>query len=287
MMNILLSTNDSYMMPTTVLMESILDTQTTPVVFYMMWSDLSEDSRNALQTLVDSRNSSIFFIRIDEDAFAGLPTREYISRETYFRLLASKYLPKDMERILWLDGDMIVRRELNSLYYMEFEDNAVIACPHGDVMRSIMDVNCKNIRIEHREQYFNAGMMLCNLNRWREMNIEDKIVSILDRKLKMSFPGQDLTNLIFNGFVKCEDYIKYNCMIHSIADNETLARAKEEAVIVHYAGRAKPWIFSDIYFADEFDAFYEKTSYHETKLKRMPYFLMKKYYEMREKEVTE
>ena len=283
MINILLSTNDNYMMPTMVLMESVLDTQTAPVSFYLLWSDLKECSRAALREFAEGRGSTITFLKIDGDAFADLPTKDYISRETYFRLLAADLLPKELDRILWLDSDMIVRGNLDGLYDMDFEGAAVIACPHGQAMREVMDINCRNIRIEHREQYFNAGMMLCNLARWRTMDIKGRITRILGEDLPMEFPGQDLTNLVFNGSVKCKDYIRYNCMIHSIADKDTYDRAKEEAVIVHFVGRAKPWVFYDLYFADEFDVYYGRTRYGEKALNRKSYFFMKKLYEMRER----
>lgn len=283
MINILLSTNDNYMMPTTVLLESVFDTQTTPVSVYLLWSDLKEQSRTALREFVEDRGGSITFLETGSDAFADLPTKDYISRETYFRLLAADLLPKELDRILWLDSDMIVRGNLDGLYDMDFEGAAVIACPHGEVMREVIDINCRNIRIEHREQYFNAGMMLCNLAVWRTMDIIERISRILGEDLPMEFPGQDLTNLVFNGSVKCEDFIRYNCMIHSIADRATYDRAKEEAVIVHFVGRAKPWMFYDLYFADEFDVYYGRTPYGEKALNRRSYFFMKKLFEMKER----
>ena len=118
MINILLSTNDNYMMPTMVLMESVLDTQTAPVSFYLLWSDLKECSRAALREFAEGRGSTITFLKIDGDAFADLPTKDYISRETYFRLLAADLLPKELDRNLWLDSDMIVRGHLDCMTWI-------------------------------------------------------------------------------------------------------------------------------------------------------------------------
>lgn len=279
MINILVSTDDNYVMPTCVLLESIFDNQNEEIGVYLLWSNLSSTSIETINKIANGKRKNIHFIKIDDGIFAELKTKDYISKETYFRLMASKYLPKDMERILWLDSDMIIRGDISKLYNMNFDGNAVIACPHGNAMKATIDVNCKNIGIKYREQYFNAGMMLCNLCKWKQMDIEQKIREISSKKLKMEFPGQDLTNLVFNGSVKCVDFIKYNCMIHSLDCENLLNKAKAEALIVHFVGRAKPWMFNDLYFADEFRKYYSKTPYGDIVLKTTSYFQIKKMFD--------
>lgn len=278
-MNILLSTNDNYVMPTIVLIESLFKTQTATLYFYILFSDLQNDNVIFMENYVKEHDGNISFIHIDDSLFVHLPTKDYISKETYFRLLAASYLPKEIERVLWLDSDMLVRNDISNLYDMDFSDKAVIACPHGLAMKNEIDIVCKNINLRVRDEYFNAGMMLCNLNKWRQMNIITRINDILRLRITMTFPGQDLTNLVFNGDVKTIDYRIYNCMIHSLDTKELLDYTVKNAKIIHYVGRAKPWNFKDIPFQKEWEETYYQTPYGNQSLKLRSYTEWKKLYE--------
>lgn len=277
-MNILVSVNDKYMMPLTVLLQSLFDTNSECATIYFMCSELSEQSKDFARRFVEGRGSDIVFIPVGEQEFRGLPTKKYISRETYFRLLAAELLPNEVHRVLWLDADMVVNGGIAEFYSSEFDGAAVIACPHGPAMRPVILEDCANIGIEHPEQYFNAGMMLCNLDMWRTMDIPSRIAQIVSVPRTMQFPGQDLTNLVFNGRVKTADWRVYNCMVHSVEPQE-VPELKSTAKIIHYVGSAKPWQFKDIPFADTWMSFYERSPYGGRQLNRTSYAFMKAVWE--------
>ena len=277
-MNILISSNDNYVMPLTVLLQSLFDNHREPMVFWFLWSDLKEENRTFFSDYIHANGSEVHWLHVDEEAFRGLPTKKYISTETYYRLLAAELLPQDLDRILWLDADMVVNGSLQALYETDLEGYTVAACPHGTVMKATMMENCRNIGIVHPEQYFNAGVMLCSLSAWRSLDIPDRINGILSKEHRFMFPGQDLTNLIFNGTVKTENWKFWNCMTHSIL-SEDLPELKETARIIHFAGFAKPWQFYDLPFADVWKAYYDRTPFAGKPLKQMSYFRMKQMYE--------
>ena len=273
-MNILVSVNDTYVMPLAVLLQSLFETQSQPAVLWFMWSELKEENRVFFRDFAAARGADLHWIRIGEDAFRGLPTKKYISRETYFRLLAAEFLPETVDRVLWLDADMVIQGDISGFYGRDLTGYAVAACPHGSVMRPVMAENCRQTGIEKPEQYFNAGVMLCNLERWRQMDIPARITDILRTPRRMKFPGQDLTNLIFNGEVLTEDWRKYNCMTHSILP-EDLPELEKTAKIVHFAGFAKPWTFTDLPFSDAWKYWYDRSPFAGRPLKRTSYFRMK------------
>ena len=228
--------------------------------------------------MTEARGAKMIWVPVGEKEFKGLPTKSYISRETYFRLLAADYLPESLDRILWLDADMVIDGDLSAFYHTDLTGYSVAACPHGAVMKGTMLENCERIGIEYPEQYFNAGVMLCNLQMWREMGILDRIQQILSVPRQMKFPGQDLTNLLFNGTVKTEDWRIYNCMTHSVLPEE-LPQLQKMAKIIHYAGTAKPWRFNDLPFADTWMKYYKRTAYGSRPLTRTSYFRMKAMYQ--------
>ena len=276
-MHLLVSTNDNYVMPLAVLLESLFDNHSESFTIWFMCSDLSDKNRTFFENYIGSHGSALNWIPVSEEAFKGLPTKQYISRETYFRLLAADCLPSDLDRILWLDADMVVNGSISDFYSTDLTGYSVAACPHGDLMRPTMIENCEAIGIRDTSQYFNAGVMLCNLDMWRQMDIAERIRTILSAPHKFKFPGQDLTNLIFNGSVLTCDWEQWNCMTHSIASRD-LPKLTEKARIIHYTGFAKPWTFTDIPFADVWMTYFEKSPFRGTKLRRTSYFKMKEIY---------
>ena len=281
-MNILVSCNDQYMMPLSVLLGSLLENNPGQHVVYFMWADVSEDNRALVERLVEGHGSRVEYVPVGQTEFKGLPTKSYISRETYFRLLAADYLPADVGRILWLDADMAVNGPIDELYQIDFDGASVVACPHGPAMRDTIRENCALLGIEHPEQYFNAGMMLINLDAWRQMDVAGRIAEVLSRPRKMMFPGQDLTNLVFNGSVRTADWRRWNCMTHSIMPAD-LAELHQEARIIHYVGSAKPWKFTDIPLGDIWMGYYGKSPFAGEPLKRTSYARMRKMYELMQK----
>ncbi len=277
-LNILISSNDNYVMPLTVLLQSLFETQKQPMVFYFLCAELSYENRNFLNDYIRDNNSRLVFVSVPDNAFKALPTKKYISRETYFRLLSAELLPAAVSRALWLDADMVVRGDISDFYHLDLQKNAVAACPHGAVMKPTIYENCRNIGITFPDQYFNAGVMLCDLDCWREMDIPARIRDILSVPHEMMFPGQDLTNLIFNGHVLTEDWRVYNCMTHSILP-EDMPELTQIARIIHFAGFAKPWNFTDLPFSDLWKGFFDRSPFRNTPLKRTSYRLMKKMYE--------
>lgn len=278
MIHILISTNDSYVMPLSVLLQSLFETQKEPMKFWFMCSELNQENRDYFSAYFRNNHAEAEYVEIPQTAFLGLPTKKYISRETYFRLLAAEYLPAGLDRILWLDADMIAHGDLSDFYHSDFEGMSVTACPHGPIMRPKMIENSREIGMRHPEQYFNAGVMLCNLDEWRRMDIPARISRELSVPRKLMFPGQDLTNLIFNGSVKTEDWRVYNCMAHSILPEE-LPELRKIARIIHFAGFAKPWNFSDLPFSDLWKEYYDRSPFSGKPLKRTSYRIMKSLYE--------
>lgn len=277
-MNILVSSNDDYVMPLCVLLQSLFDTNPGSCDVWFLESGLSSDSRAVIDGLAARHGAAVTYVAVGDDEFAGLPTKKYISRETYFRLLAAQLLPASVDRVLWLDADMVVNGPIDGFYRTDFEGAAVVACPHGPAMRETIASDCELLGIDRPEQYFNAGVMLCNLAVWREMDVPGRIAQVAAQPRKMMFPGQDFTNLIFCGRVKTADWRIWNCMIHSVEPHEIPELART-AKIIHFVGSAKPWRFFDIPFADIWRSWYDKSPFADEPLRLTSHAKMRALYE--------
>ena len=283
-MDILISCNDRYGMPTMVMLTSLLSSYSGDSGSYhcvhMLESELSDEMNEKISTLVSGYGWDYKRIHVRDDLFERAKTLSYISRETYFRLLAPQVLPESVERILWLDSDILVRGDISSLFGLDLGGSAVAACGYGPAMEQLIRNNAVRLGLAHPETYFNAGVMLMDLPACRNAVSEDNLARIATEKTgDFLFPGQDTVNLLFDGMIRLLDYRVYNCMTHCIVTPEDLAYARENALIVHFPGEAKPWRFDDIHFSDEWAEWYRRCFGEYAPLRRMSYFRLKALYE--------
>lgn len=278
-MNILVSCNDNYLMPLEVMLKSFFDSNPSPVPhqIYMLRSSLSKEADDRLGDLVDSLGGVYHSIPVDSSDFDGAATKSYISKETYFRLMAAEYIPEEVDRILWLDADILVRKSLKDLFDVDLDGKWAAACSYGPSMISLIRRNAESLGLSHPGEYFNAGVMLYDLGACRKADIKSAQNDFFTKNKgkNLMFPGQDLVNAIFDGHVKIVDYRLWNSMTHCIARKDDLVYAKENAAIVHFPGRAKPWKFNDIHFADEWDDVYKSLYGKDFPDERLSYFSLK------------
>ena len=280
-MNILVSSNDRYKVPLMVMLSSFI--RHNPVrdgekhTVWLIESEMSEPVYREIEAFLAEKSVNLRRLHVSGELFAEAGTRAYISRETYYRLLAGNLLPETENRVLWLDADMLVRSSIRALYEHDLGEAMVAACGYGEPMRELIKDNADRLEMHHPESYFNAGMMLLNLKSCRENISQEKLQTLVsgDRTKDFLFPGQDVTNILFDGSVRLLDWRIWNCLIHCIRDTEDLEYEKENAAIVHYAGEAKPWKFSDIHFADEWMEEYRAVCGEDAQPKRMSYFRLK------------
>ena len=149
--NILICSDKNYIMPTAVLLKSLSlnnrtilnnsDEDLTAVKsntsiytidnlninVYILNSDLDDSDISNLKHIVNERNLNIISLKVNEDDFKDLPVSGHISKSAYYRILASELLPETVDRVLYLDCDIIINGSIKELYFEDFEDNYLIA----------------------------------------------------------------------------------------------------------------------------------------------------------------
>ncbi len=239
-MNIALCMNSKYVMPSTVCISSILENNSGPIDFYILYSYLEESEINFMKSIVKKYNesSSLIPIKIEDKFFDESPTLGR-SKEAYFRLLIPKVLPKDVDRCLYLDGDTIVYKNLNEFYNSDFKNNAFVV--NEDMGETIFyhkeRHSVLNIPLEYK--YFNSGVLLINLDWFRNGFDMNKIFDwIKNNPSKLKFLDQDVLNAHFYDKVTYtdgyfNDYLEI--LVSPLLANDNM----EKATIVHFI--KKPW----------------------------------------------
>lgn len=168
------------------------------------------------------------------------------------RLVLDKLLPENIDRVLYLDGDTIVRDSLTNLWNTDMEK-----CVIGASIEPTTSVARRESLSMGEHPYFNAGVLLIDLKKWREQKIGQQILEYYRQKEGKLFANdQDA----INGSLAGEIYVlspRYNyCNTFDFYPYRTLKKltspapyiseqeyndTKAQPAIIHYLGEERPW----------------------------------------------
>lgn len=232
---IAMATDNNYTHVTLVSIVSALenaDTDTKLKFYLMVSGDFSEDNKRKIQKVNDSfKNGEIEIINMGDsfkEFYKGL-----WGATMYYRLKLPSIL-KNEAKCIYLDGDTLVLKDLKDMYNLDISEYYVAGTP--DFFRGNERLG-RRIKKPSMNDYVNSGVLLLNLAKMREDNIENKFFQLLTSELKNNpnpifwYPDQDVINVACHG--KISDLpLKYSVL--SIKENKNPA-------IIHYAGPRKPW----------------------------------------------
>ncbi len=187
-----------------------------------------------------------------------LYTRDYYSKTTYFRLFLPNLYPQ-YDKVLYLDSDIVILDDIAKLYNTDMGDNLVAAAP-DDVIQfnEVFQVYVeKVVGVADYRRYFNAGILLMNLDQMRKFKFQEKFLFLLDRITFAVAQDQDYLNRMCKGRVKLIDRV-WNRM--PIADPKIKT---ENVKLVHYNLAFKPWHFEDILYKEFFWMYAQETEYFD------------------------
>jgi len=248
-MNILLAPNNYYIMPTIVLLQSLFDTAEEKMDIYVIHSDLTEKNIGKLNRFITQHGGSFHLITINADTFGSAHTSFHITKEAYYRLLAQELLPPEVDRVLYLDGDLLVVRSLAELYHRSFvgEDGKecyFLVCEGPGVSKRDWTVY-DELDIPHEYPYFNSGVLLMNLSLLRRNFEIRKLFDFISMKgERLKYHDQDALNALFYDKVIYVDWHIYNQTILHIHDQDEANERLNQAAVIHYAGPDKPWKYN-------------------------------------------
>mgnify|MGYP001253641840 FL=1 len=247
-MNILVTVNSNYIYPLKVMLWSLFVSHPGQQVdTYLIHSSLTDDETEDLRRYVGRFDQKLFPIKIDDGLFGEAPVLLHYSREMYYRLYAYRCLPDSLERILYLDPDILVINSLMELYNLDFGGNYFAAAYHDRI--SLKEINRLRLKGYEVEEYYNSGVLLINLLLLREKVDEKEIFRFLkNEKRKLILPDQDALNALFGKHIKKIDEVKYNydtryysyykLKSNGLVDMDYVIR---NTSILHFCGKKKPW----------------------------------------------
>jgi len=212
---------------------------------YVLNTNVDVASWNKLLELAKRYGQNLIDLKISDHDLEGLVTTYHLTLATYYRLFIPEKV--NLEKALYLDADIVVNGSIEDLYNTDVSESylAGVVCPGFD--------RHEQLEMAKDAQYFNAGVMVINLKRWRQDRVKERVIEIAKRKPEaMVFSDQCGINAIVNGKWK-QVHPKYNLQgafveqdIASLAElfaPNDLIDAINHPVIIHYTGSAKPWQF--------------------------------------------
>ena len=256
--NILATLDGNYVKYFTVMLSSLADSNPGEYFEVYILRGREELELSAAEKLLAGRGA-VHQIEIAEDRLADAPTTDRYPREMYYRIFAAKYLPDTLDRILYLDPDLIVNGSLRELYDTPMGDNYFAAASH--IGKVLTLVNELRLDMPDEGSYINSGVMLINLALLRrEQDIQAVFDYIEAHRGKLILPDQDIISGLYGDRIIPLDPYRYNMTERLFAAAKLSPRAEldlnwvwENSRIIHYCGRNKPW--KDNYLG-QLDQFY-------------------------------
>ncbi len=241
MINLLLSFDDAYLGHALDLIHSIILYNDVKLNIFVLYKELSLESREIFEKEIDYNIGEVHFIEMDVDDIKLPMYIDHISITTYYRLFAPYILDKDIHRILYLDTDIICNKEgISDLYNMDFEGNIIIGVENmiGKYSTYYNRFFNLNIGLDQNNKYINAGVLLIDLDAYRKFITKNAIVKFITENYKrITMQDQDVINKLFVGKIKIVDNT-YNYSINAVDDE----RVDTDKVFIHYSASAKPWL---------------------------------------------
>lgn len=256
-LDICLSTDDNYAKYAAVVIKSAQENKNSDeeLVFHILHSHLEHDNMERLKQC-----GNVIFHKIDNSLFEPYFNNgvcKNVTIPTLYRLMLPSLLP-EVNRILYLDCDLIVLDSLSYLFNTELSPAQYAACVED------MGANLHMARMGFEQKpenfYFNAGVCLLDLEKMRRDNIEKKMFDYLKENYEhLSYSDQDVMNATLLGHVKKMER-KYNFITINFYFSNDLHPS-----IAHFAG-VKPWKigFYNIY-REKFWEYFMQTPFADDK----------------------
>lgn len=265
------ATDDRYAMPLAVTMLTAARSLPpgTRLRLFVLDGGLSEENRHRLEASWRNEPIELNWLQPDPNQVAGLKTSHHISPVAYYRILLPLVLPETLQRVLYLDCDLLIRDDLTQLWCQPLADHwclAIpdVACPNVDARRGMSNFrracpylaslrpipNYQDFDIDPHAPYFNSGVLLINLDAWRREGLPANMLECLRQHERHVWCwDQYALNIALAGHWRPlslrwnvgTHVFEYPTLDHAPVQRDQFAAALEDPAIVHFTTEFKPW----------------------------------------------
>ena len=253
--------DNQYTKYTMVAMKSMIENASKEYTYHMhiLHTDVSAAMQERVKAL-ENANTRIYFDHVTERLAkldGELPVRDYYSHTTYYRLFIPDMYPQ-YDKAIYIDSDTITIGDISKLYEQNIDgyyvagvrDQVVIQDEtFGEYVEKVLGLD--------RHAYFNAGMLLMNCKAFREENLLQKFIQLLNTYTFVVAQDQDYLNII------CKDQVLWLDASWNTEVFGELPCKEEDIQILHYNMASKPWHYEGFRLSEHFWKYAQMTSFYE------------------------
>ena len=241
-----MASDNNYANITDVAIISILENTKSKLNLFLINNAISEESCKKIKNTVSKyKNAKLEFIDIDiNKTFANFKTWQHVSITTFARLLIP-WIKEDVDKAIWVDGDVLFMDDIEKLYSQNLEEYSIGAAKAVEIdnMGDFKKELFRLIDLNENHVYFNAGVLLIDCEKLRsDKNLPDGFFKIEEKYPNHLCADQDILNKYFENDYKILDQ-KFNvtfCKENVFKDKKEYDETISNIVIRHFVGPEKP-----------------------------------------------
>ena len=258
-MNIVCATDNNFVQHCTIMIVSVL-TNNPGTEVYILTDGLTEKNEQILHQEVERLGGKLHICIVDDEKINALPLSKdkglnHISKATYYRLMISDLLP-DIDKVIYLDCDIVVSGSLNELWDTDISNYAIAA-----VLQIGHGFEAERLGYPMSYGYFNAGVNMLNLKFFRENAIKEALFKYAEENLdKLLYNDQDILNAVlydkcfhllpmwnmtsmaYDPYLRHRGDVKDGKVINEFkVEKENIKEYKDNPIVLHYVSKPKPW----------------------------------------------
>ena len=269
-MALALAADEGYALPLAVTVRSILDNSPQRQFdLFVLDGGISQVSRDMAERSWDRDRLRVTWLRPDLGALQGLPVSGHINLVAYCRFLLPGLLPPWLDKVIYLDSDLLFRADAGRLWEEPLAGAWCLAVP--DVSMPVFDAvkaldrparcapylaalrpvsNYARLAIQPDAAYLNSGLLVIDLARWRADGVPRLLFECLARnRFFVRFHDQYALNVVLAGRWRALD-MRWNQGAHiyrypswedSPFSEDAYRLVREDPFVVHFSSRDKPW----------------------------------------------
>lgn len=271
---IVMASDENFAMPLATMLRSLAESNSShwPLNVTVLTDAFSHEGRRLVQASLPTGSVQLRWQVIDLTRYEHFRSMSYQSKMIFARLQIDDVFDIDVERVIYLDADMLVLNDILPLAKVDLQ---------GAILGAVADRYIDGARrrglepnpggVPNVSRYFNSGVLVIDLGQWRQRQIAQRAVRYLADFPYSPYPDQDALNVACDS-AWCELNAKWNFQQHLAFRITGIPRADRPA-IVHFITSAKPWKPSSLNCnASLYESFRDRTAFRRNRREKMAAF---------------
>lgn len=268
--NLLFTLDNRYLPQLQVLLTSVhINNPDEKFNIYLIHKELSDENIRLISDQCGKYGYAFFPVRANASLFSSAPVSNQYPQEMYYRMLAAHLLPANVEKIIYLDPDILVINPLRPLWETDLNGCLFAAAAHSGKTELVHSVN--RVRLKTQHDYYNSGVLLMDLAAERREIVPEQLFQYAkEHAAELLLPDQDMLNALFGNQILPLDDVIWNYDARDYKGYYFVSNGKfdldwviSHTVILHFCGKAKPWKKGYLYRFGLLYKHYEQLTKHQ------------------------